>query len=252
MTISNITKTVYIFILLLVANSCSTIDESDVKYIEIKGKIVNQYTNESIPNISFNLKTGLKHQNSEGSPIWDWTEIIEDMEITTDENGNFSEQIAYEDLTNSLMLFKSNDTNYTQFVEGNNKTIADINENTPFVIGVRHWEDLVITIKNSTPYDENDSINIYVRQLNTPYDMSIVTEIVNNGVQNQPCLVGDDDGLRPFWIGKNIDSEMMVHIQNGSKYSIQTTITKNGITTVTWSDEIETINGTLNEYEIIF
>jgi len=251
--ISNIKKALYFIISLMIATSCTTVEESDIKYVEINGKIVNEFTNEPIPNISFNLKTGLKHQNSENPSIWDWTETIENMEIATDKNGNFSAEIAYEELTNSLMLFRKNDDDYTRFVEGNlNKTIADINENTPFVIGVRHWEDLVITVKNVAPFDENDSVNIYVRQLNTPYDMHIITDIVNNGVQNQPSEGGVDNGLRPFWIGSNIDSEIKVHIQNGSKYSIQTTVTKNGETTVTWSDEIETIDGVLNEYEIVF
>jgi hypothetical protein len=251
MIISNIKKAVYFMIFLIIASSCTSVEESDLKYIEINGKIVNDFTNDPISNISFNLKTGLKHQNSENPSVWDWTEIFENIEITTDENGVFSTEIAYKDLSNSLIFFREDDNDYTRFVKGNlGKTIADINNNAPIVIKVRHWEDLVITVKNIDPYDENDRVNIYVRQTNTPLDMHIITEIVNNGVQNQQTAEGDDNGLRPLWIGSAVDSEIKVHIQNGSKYSIQTTVTKNGITTVTWSDEIETIDGILNEYEV--
>lgn len=246
-----ITNKLIFFILLIVATSCAKVDESDLKYIEIKGKIVNQYTNEPIPNISFNVRTGLKHQNGEDPSIWDWTETLDYIDITTDEQGEFSEQIAYESLTNSLVFSRKNDDTYTQFIEGNlNNTIADISENNPFIIGVRNWEDLVITVKSIDPYDENDSINIYVRQSNTPLDMSIVTDIINHGDQNQPQSIATDDGLRAFWIGNNVDSEITVHIQNDSYYSIQTSVTKNGIETISWTDEIEMTNGIVNEYEI--
>lgn len=241
---TKIVLSVYIVILSILLSSCIKVDQSDIKYKDIKGKIVNQVTGEGIPNISFKIATVLKHQ--EGVVI-SLNEPVDFIEIETDENGNFAETIGYTELSNKIVFLKEYDENFTGFIEGfKEKTVADINDTNPFVLGIRKWEKLELSFKNTNPYDANDTIELSVYQYNTPVDRYVVTEIVNNGIVSHDNLFLHGHA----WKGKSTDSMIKINIQNGTRFQVRWKVTKNAVTTSYSSDEIETISGIVNEFEI--
>lgn len=129
--------------------------------------------------------------------------------------------------------------------------MEEIKANPNVIFHARQWETLKIKLKNTSPFDNNDSVSLGFLEDNTSYVNIPIYNIINNGVSNQPWPE-ETNLLTPYWVGSNIDSEVFVRLQNDTTYSVFWYVRKNGVSSTFHSQMTNTLSGQINLYQINF
>lgn len=238
------TKIFLFTVSLLLIFSCRKTDQ----YIIIKGKVLDEITKENVPGAKIWVRIVSTH--IEG--FFSYETLIDSKTTSTDDAGNFSIAMQYNDANNIVDLYKTNNEKYTELLDfGKNHTVSEFANNNAVVFYVRRWEKLKIKVKNLSPYDSNDNVRISILQQNTSLDNSIIDSIQNFGKANQPIPPpAYDDGKYPFWIGSNVNSIIYGKVQENTKLTFFWSVRKNGISKDYQSAPINTISNGITEFEI--
>lgn len=239
-----------IFVLIMTAlllGSCSAEDDGQ-NSIEVSGKLVSEVTGEGIAR-------GVMYVLVEeyiGSGMFGYLKEISSQEIETDEDGYFTANLRFKDKENGMLFQQINEELATGILDSKRTfKISELDGNESLIFEAREYKELIIKLKNTSPFDEEDFISISIFQSNTSYFNSVIYGIENFDDQNEPWgPPASENGLNPFWIGDNVDSNIYGHIQEGASYIIVWNVRKNGIVTEYKSDRIETISGEINSFEI--
>lgn len=242
-------KKLFVFLVIsMIFSGCNLEDESHT--FKATGKLLNQVTQAPIPN----AKIYYKVTHISGTGAWAYeTEISNGFTITDDE-GNFNADLKYTDKKNLIFYFFKLDDEFSTAIldTKQNFTLAELKATPSLEFHVREWEKLRIKVRNISPFDNNDAIEVSpVFPSNTSYISSPIYNIINNGVVNQ-SYSGDSISLRPYWIGTNIDSEIFIYIQNDTTFIIHWNVRRNGVNTSHHSQTINTLSDQENFYQIDF
>ena len=226
-------------------NSCRESSEIFAQKIVVNGKIINNANGEPVTNYLLHLV----EQKTASTGILGVTVIENEVATTTDVAGNFSFTFQVKHRNDDFRLSGKGNADYDTFSE-----FVDFGDlGTPKIFKVSNFEKLEIYLKNVLPEThESDKIKVYIYQ--KPEYGTVITSIENFGLANQPFGNSSyENGLNPYWIGKNINSVIRAKLISGSHYQIFYDITKNGVTKFNQHSEIfETQSGVTNIFSLNF
>ena len=225
--------------ILLVVSLLSIIgcSNKDVEYYTISGRILNDTSNEGMGNAMLNIKTYkiVSSYNAIGGSASSGS-AIEEKNITTDQNGNFSVLMLKNSEIRGVTIRVLDDGNYV----GKIKDFV-VNDFENILITVTKYEVLKIIVKNLNPFDSNDKI-----RFSAPSDYLILRE--NFGVQNE---VINQQPVN-IWVGTNINSELTYKVSPNFTKQLEIYKTKNGVETFINTGQINIVPNQTNIYNIIY
>ncbi len=230
-----------IFLILI---SCSS---DDVDYSNITGKVERIVNGEGIANQLVVVKT----RKRDGTGLFSSIIELDEAEVVTDENGKFSVSLI-NDVDAYVTILHLGDDIYS-----GSSAYEDFPINEPIIIKRDKFIKFKVSVKNTTPFDENDFIKIdfYVGLAG-----AITTKIENFGVDNtyhpEEQLPGGGS-IGPWeetsWTGMDVNSIVYYSVyETSDKFLIQWSMKKNGIESSGFTNEIpydiNEINPFLFEY----
>lgn len=240
-------KILFPLLAVLILAGCSA-DSDSLNSIEVSGRLVSQVTGEGVSDGLILAKVNEYH----GSGMLAYTVELSSKQIQTDVNGYFTTTLNYKDEGNVFLFEQINEQVATGMLqEQENFYLSDLENGSALNFVVRKYEKLKIGLKSTSPYDENDAIEISIYQKNTNYFNNIIYQIENFGDQNQPYEdPASENGLNPYWIGDHVDSVIYGYIQEGTSVQVKWSVRKNGIVNSFQSDFFETVSDEVNLFEI--
>ena len=227
----------YLLIIGLVS-SCSKDDSEQL--VEVKGRIINEITNEGIKGAPISVFVEEYYSDFFGGFL-----DIDNKSGFTDDNGNFSFSVKYSNQDNYFSFFSEDEFNTTDILGRNDRFLFDEAKSGDLIFKVRRKGKLKITLKNLNPFDEHDSVSFSIFQ-DLGYNPTVY-EINNYGVENE-SIEGYE--LNPHWIGMNVDSTIYSTLEEGHTYQLTVHTTKNGIETNYVTPQFETSISEMNEYTL--
>ncbi|MCF6308418.1 MAG: hypothetical protein L3J09_10730 [Flavobacteriaceae bacterium] len=216
-------------------SSCSNDDDM---YVNIKGKIVSQVTNEGVSDAPIFISSNEVYGSWGGGFI-----VVDNNSGFTDANGDFSLSLKYSNNNNIFSFYSGNEFSFTDILEPNNNLRFEEATNGELIFKVRRKAKLKITLKNINPFDENDSISFSIHQ--SLGFQAMVYQIDNFGVEN---FYIENYPLYTHWVGENVNSNIFSTLVEGATYKLRIFINKNGVQTDYFTPEFETDLANLNEY----
>lgn len=230
-------KNLLYFLILVLLLSC-TKDDDDM-YINIKGKIINQVTNEGIENAPIYVFSKEPYDSFGGGHL-----DIDNNRGFTDNNGNFSLSLKYSNYENVFSFYSGDEFNFTGLLDGSSQTSKlsfETVRNGELIFKVRRIGKLKIVLNNTNPFDENDRITFSI--IHQGSNLTRIYQIDNYGIGNYPPRT-----MNTQWFGMNVNSIIFSTLQEGYTYKLSVRILKNGIETNYFTPEFETDINNLNEY----
>ncbi|CAL2081091.1 hypothetical protein [Tenacibaculum sp. 190524A05c] len=148
----------YLILLFLFVNiSCLVKNEENLNDFLFEGKAVDNVTNEPVSNIEIDYEVC----NPRGSGIFGICVTKDEGMTLTDENGEFSVLVHYEEKDNSLKFFtRSKNINYQANSLQQGYSIEKLmNDGLPD-IKVNRYASIKITVRNTNPFNEEDNIRV--------------------------------------------------------------------------------------------
>ena len=218
-----------IFIILL---GCSDNDDT-VDYATINGTVERLINGEGIPGQQVTVMT----RKSNGSGLLATIEGLDRKEVVTDANGNFSVALvtgadAY------ITIIQEGDENYS-----GSSALRDYPIDEPIIIKIDKYIKFKISVRNTSPIDENDFILI---DFVAGGSNVMRTAIENFGVQNTSLPAEQLPGggtIGPSeetsWKGTDVNSDVYYSVPETAEYfKIRWQLTKNGIETEGFTNNI--------------
>lgn len=233
--------------LLFLFTSCEKIFNNEkLETITVKGIVTNDVTEEPISNLTFYCYVSYRT----GSGWFVETHKVSETKITTDENGLFTATIPYKIDVDNIFFFGKYDDEYTSIYPHNRFSYTDLKkESNHLILHARRYEKYKIVIKNTQPFDENDSISVYLGDRYKFAGYDLVDSIINYG--SKPIYFSNSSLVTVTnWVGKNIHSEIHGQFQDGSVYLLYWIVKKNNRLSEVRTPEIIVRNDTLNYFEL--
>ncbi|MFY7671873.1 hypothetical protein ACOSP6_12370 [Tenacibaculum sp. MEBiC06402] len=147
----------YVMLLFLVVNFSCFENNENLNDFLFEGKVVDNVTNEPVSGIEIDYEVC----KPVGSGIL-YTCVTKDEGTTiTDDNGEFSVLVNYEEKDNDLKFFtKSKNKNYQASSFQQSYSIEKLMNDELPVIKVNRYASIKITVKNTNPFNEEDNITI--------------------------------------------------------------------------------------------
>ncbi|MDO5524183.1 MAG: hypothetical protein Q4G48_09100 [Bacteroidia bacterium] len=178
---------------------------------------------------------------------------IDGVEVKTDENGKFTAVMTYKNGTDQVNCgFSENDDYYGAGYEFNDTVISEINAKRDiYTLKVKQYQKINLRIKNANPMDDNDKFSVGIMVKNTYRAGGELYKIVNYGKANEKFTPpASDNGLNPFWIGKDIDAELSYKVTGSPVLFVFHSIKGTDTLDYQFTEEIPIERGVINNYSI--
>jgi len=224
-------KILYLILpIFLIIASCSS---DDVDYATIEGKVQRAINGNGIANQSVIVMT----RKSIGSGLFSTIRELDQKEVVTDENGNFSVALV-NDADAFVTIVYQGDEDY--FGSG---VFRDYSIDEPLIIEVDKFVKFKILVNNTNPFDENDFIKI---DFFAGLSNVVRTGIENFGVENtyhpeEPLPGGGAIGAyeETSWTGIDVNSIIYYSVrETAGHFKIRWSMKKSGIETDGFTDDI--------------
>jgi hypothetical protein len=240
-----------VFAIVILLNTGCTKTNS-LNSFNLQAKVVSQLTNQAIPGAKIYIRVASKESIS---GIFVHVTLLDSFTVVSDNSGNISCRIKYNNDPNISVEFNKVDDTYSTgfFFQRTEYLISELKNLTLLTFYVRKYANLKINVKNINPLNDNDAIDLYISQDSTHYYNNIIDSIHNFRVMNQPLVYpAANDGRNPYWIGKDVNSTIYGKIQEGTTYQITWEVSRNGVHTINKSLRLKTSINSLNLYDILY
>lgn len=224
-------KILYIILpILLIISSCSS---DDVDYATIDGKVQRALNGNGIANQTIIVMT----RKSTGSGLFSTTKELDQKEVITDENGDFSIALINEAGAFVTIVYQGDDDYFGTGI------YRDYSIDEPVIIEIDKFIKFKIFVNNTNPLDEDDFIKI---DFFAGLSNVVRTGIENFGVENthhpeEPLPGGGSIGPweEASWTGTDVNSIVYYSVRETAEYfKIRWYMKKNGIDTEGFTDNI--------------
>lgn len=230
----------FILPLFLIIPGCFS---DDVDYANIEGRIQRAINGIGIADQSVTVMT----RKLTGSGLFLGYQELDRKEVKTDVNGNFSVALVNDADAFITIVYQGDDNYYGSGI------FRDYSIDEPVIINVDKFIKFKIFIKNTNPFDANDFIHIdfFAGKSNV-----VRTCIENFGVENtyhpeEPLPGGGAIGAyeESSWKGINVNSIVYYSVRETAEdFKIRWYMTKNGIETDGFTDDIQYNIDEVNSY----
>lgn len=239
---------------LIAISSC---DLDGLNRQEVSGVLISEVSGKGIANTSLTATV----LSASGYGIFSSSNQVSRKEITTNHQGEFSLSVKYEDRDNWVWFTKNDEEKSTDILNIVPRFYISELDEGPATLYVREFHPLEITVKNVDPFDSEDAIYVSVfftvqendNDINFRYTHSVIYDIVNRLDENLPHTYPvTDNGLRPDWIGDQVDSTIYGRLQEATTYKVIWSVRKNGVVTEYSTDFIPTDADAVNRVQIMY
>ena len=240
----------YVMLLFLIVNFSCFENNENLNDFLLEGKVIDDVTDEPVANVEIDYRVCDIIPGS----IFYRCNKKDEGKVITDSNGKFSVVINYEEKDNDLSFYTTskNDKYHASPIQYSYKIETLMNEELP-VIKVSRLAPVKITVKNNSPFDEEDQIAIQFFKGEDHFGYYNLVEKSITNYENQNVIY--DDGTTTTsaleWKGSSVHSLIQGKLSGGyKKVFIEYVVVKNGITD-TKTTEAKVLNpNSMNEFLI--
>ena len=241
----------YVMLLFLIVNFSCFENNENLNDFLFEGKVVDNVTNEPVSDIEIDYEVC----KPVGSGILNTCVTKDEGTIITDDSGEFSVIVNYEEKDNRLKFFtRSKNEKYqvSSFQQGNSiQKLLD--EGLP-VIKANRYASIKITVNNTNPFNEEDNIRIghfSDNEESLRYYGFVRKSLINYENTNVFFDNGNTVASMLEWNGVNVHSVIEGKIPGAyRKVYLDYTVTKNGVYENKKTEAITLSPDIINEYLI--
>ena len=205
--------------------SCKKLERS--KTVLVQGIVYNSSNNQPFYNSDIYINATIS--NSSGFINSDKT--LKFFHLKTDQKGAFQTSITYKKDNDFFEFDKIIDNqNNISYPKENKYLISDIEAHQKIILYAKPLLKMDIEVKNTKPYDENDAVYFYIIPQKANYNINIINNIQNFGLDNESNNLSKiSDQSNPFWVGCNVNSIIHASVQENISFIFYWNVRKNGI-----------------------